>query len=81
MNQHSELPADIDPATVQRIAVDYGIDYDVLVESVSWTAFSVPMLRDGKNSEPKTKEVKRHIEVMQNAAATLMQKIDKQHCD
>ena len=77
MNQYSELPADIDPATVRRIATDYGLDGDVLVKRLSWAAFSVPMLRDFRNSEPTTKEVKRHIEGMRNAAATLTQQIDR----
>jgi len=75
MNQYSKLPADINPATVKQIAADYGLGYDVLVEKLSWTAFSVPMLRDLKNNEPTTKEVKRHIKGMQNAAIALKQKI------
>jgi len=75
MSRSIQQLANLDLAEVQRIAADYGLDYDVLVEKLSWVACSVPMLRDFKKSEPTTKEVNLHIKAMRNAAATLVQKI------
>jgi hypothetical protein len=76
MNQgtYSEQP-DIDPASVQQIAKDYGLDCEALAYRLQQIAIGAFTLRESKKSEPDTEEVSRYIEAMRNPAAALRNKL------
>ena len=74
-DEYARYLADVDMASVQQIASDYGLDYQVLSEKLPRIVYGTELMRDTKSKEPDTEEARRYIKTMISAAEVLREKI------